>query len=387
MLIKKNNMLVRFLAIVALFSSGLTQVNAIGFSDRQYIESLLDQKMRLDGIPGLSFSIVEDGELSWELALGMANIEHATKATNATVYRSASLVKPLTATAILQLSLQNKIDLDEPVWNYCKEYPQKEHNVTSRDLLTHTSGVRSYSMPWTRFEAELFSTKPYASISEALSIFSADPLLHEPGTAFKYSSYGYNLLGCVIESASGKSFSDYLQSNIFQPAGMYSTRLASTRSVIINRAGTYRRDKKGMLVNERYVDLSNKYPSGGLLTTASDMARFAIAYMSGELIPLETVKQAIAPTVLADGSTSYYAMGWDISKVDRQRIGHEMFHNGSTPGVSGIMYLFPDTKSALVMFANLYGVEEKEQTMQTIANALELRAEPPEQKMSSLYSR
>ena len=359
---------------------------AVDYNEKNSIKRILDQKMRLDGIPGLSFAVVENGELTMELSLGMSNIEHATDTSSETVFRSASLVKPMTATAILQLSAQKKIDLDTPVWEYCLDFPEKKHPVSSRDLLTHTSGVRSYNMPWSQYEAELFSTRRYKSVTDALSIFAADPLIHEPGSAFKYSSYGYNLLGCVIESVSGDSYIDYLRKHIFNPAGMFTTHAANTGEIVLNRAGTYRRGKKGRLTNERYVDLSNKIPSGGLLTTASDLARFSIAYMDGTLLAEPTMRQSIVPTVLNDNSISRYAMGWELTKVPDTHQGHEMYHNGSTPGVSGIMYLFPGTKSALVLLANLYGVDQKEELMHNIADILDLRLNKLEEnaRISSL---
>ena len=351
--------------ILFLFSA---VAQAVTYSTKQEVTALIDQKMRIDGIPGVSFAVVEQGELEWAGGLGLANVEHATKAQASTVYRSASMVKPITATAILQLHHVGKLDLDAPVSNYCTQFPEKQHAVTSRQLLTHTAGVRSYSMPWSRYEAELYSTTRYKSVSDALSIFSADPLIHEPGSNYKYTSYGYNVLGCVIEAVSGLSFEDYIAEHILNPSSMMSTLAERPENIVRDRAGLYRKDAKGRLKNEKYVDLTNKIPSGGLLTTATDLALFAIAYMSGSLLPAELIEQSYKPIELSNGSLSYYGMGWDTNKVKPENRSREMYHIGVTPGVTGIMYFHPEVNGAVIIFANLYNVGELEKLAQSIGD-------------------
>lgn len=370
--------------LVALCLFGLSTGSwAVTYPQKKAVLALIDQKMRIEGIPGVSFAVVRDGQISWAGALGLANIEGAIAANPDSVYRSASLVKPLTATAIMQLQQAGELDLDAPVWNYCAEFPAKPHVVTTRQLLTHTSGVRSYAMPWSVYEAELFSTSRYESVTAALSIFADDPLLHEPGSRHKYTSYGYNVLGCVIEAVSGMSYGDYINRHILKPAGMKSTVVARSESIVTGRAGVYRRDSKGALVNERHVDLTNKIPSGGLLTTATDMARFAIAYMNGELLPNDVAKKMVEPVALADNGISYYGMGWDMNKVEPEDRGHEMYHVGVTPGVTGIMYLYPDTNSAVVMFGNLFNVSDTEQLAQSIGRLAGLKKPSTNSVLSS----
>lgn len=350
-------------AILVLLSAS---THAVTFSTKQDIRMLIDQKMRIDGIPGVSFAVVQHGQLAWADAIGLANVEHATEAHAGTVYRSASIVKPLTATAILQLHQANKLDLDAPVWQYCAEFPEKPEVVTVRQLLTHTGGVRSYAMPWSRYEAELYSAKRYKSVTEALSIFAGDLLLHEPGSTYKYTSYGYNVLGCIIESITGTTYENHLEQYILKPSTMTSTLAERTEDIVRDRAGLYKRNSKGRLVNEKTVDLTNKIPSGGMLTTATDLARFAASYMSGSLLSDELMGQAIKPVTLSDGSLSYYGMGWDTNSVKPENRAREMYHVGVTPGVTGVLYLYPDAKGAVIIFANLYNVGGLEKLAQSI---------------------
>ena len=143
----------------------------------------------------------------------MADVENNVPAGAGTVYRLASISKPITATAVMQLVERGRVDLDAPVWKYVPAFPVKPWPVTVRQLLCHQSGVRHYRGD------EISSTRHYVDLTEPLKIFKDDPLLFEPGTRTSYTTYGYNLLGAVVEAASGMKFADYLEANIFRPAG------------------------------------------------------------------------------------------------------------------------------------------------------------------------
>ena len=368
----------RFLSSILLL--GITGYSVPGLTvdywQKQEIQDLLKQTSAIEGIPSISLTIVEQGSIAWSTSLGFSNLETRSDATPQTLYRSGSLVKPLTATAALQLASRNLLDLDAPVSEYCTEFPEKKWPVTTRQLLSHTGGIRSYKMPWTEFEKELYSTRHYASITDALAIFKEDPLKSEPGTKYQYSSYGYNLIGCVIEAISGTSYTNYLQKNILGPAGMTDTLTDIPSQIISDRAAGYRRNNKGKLLNERYVDLSNKIPSGGLLTTTVDMARFSISYMNGHLIPMDYVSDAMKPVQLKDSSMIEYGYGWQVSPRKQQMQGTrsssatKVFHGGVTPGISAIMALYPEQKGAIVIMMNLYNVDGREKLVHSIKQIL-----------------
>jgi len=346
-----------------------TPVHAMDYWKKKAISSLLEQKMQLEGTPGATIALVQKGALIWSSGYGMSDVEHSVEASSQSVFRTASLVKPITATAILQLVASGNLDLDSPVTQYCPDYPTKKWPVTTRQLLSHVSGVRSYNMPWNIYEAELHSTTKYESITDALSIFKNDPLKFQPGTNHKYTSYGYNILGCVIENVSGLPYMKYLEENIFQVAGMTQTMAEDPLEVIPDRVSGYRRDKKGKLVNERYVDLSNKIPSGGLLTTASDMARFSISYMNGEFLPNHLQSAAMTPAKLNNGDATNYGFGWQIdSATNGEKI---IYHGGVAPGVSAIMTLFPERNDAIVVMMNHYIVNGREKLVNDIAEIMQ----------------
>ncbi|MGH9391031.1 MAG: serine hydrolase domain-containing protein, partial [Vicinamibacteria bacterium] len=169
--------------------------------------------------PGTSVAVVVDGRIAWAQGFGLADVENEVEARPDTVYRIASISKPISATAVLQLMEKGKLSLDDPVTKHVPSLPDRGLGITLRHLLTHTSGIRHYKA------GEMDLKEHFDSVEAALEIFKDDPLLFTPGTKYSYSSYAYNLLGVVVESASGLTFEAYLRENVWGPAGMTATRL------------------------------------------------------------------------------------------------------------------------------------------------------------------
>ena len=180
-------------------------------------------------------------------------------------------------------------DFDMPIQHYVPSFPDKGHVITARHLMSHTSGIRHYPPDGDEFH----STTHYADIVEALEIFEDDPLLFEPGTQQSYSTYGANLLGAAVQGAAGLDFLTVLREYVFAPLEMNSTVGDHTDKIISNRTGFYERTNRrpqyhlrksswgdgsglGELLNAPYVDNSNKWAGGGLLTTPEDLVRFRI---------------------------------------------------------------------------------------------------------------
>lgn len=332
------------------------------------VERLLAEKMTAERIPGLSVAIAVDGELAWSAGYGTADVENAVPATPLTAYRTASIGKPMTATAVMQLVEDGRIDLDAPVQRYCPAFPRKRWPVTTRHLLGHTSGIRHYGGP--REAEELFNTVHWDSVVEALSIFADDSLLFEPGTRYLYSTFGYNVLGCVVEGASGRSFLDYMAEHVFRPAGMTRTRDDDPAAIVPHRAAGYVIGSDGKLGNSRAVDMSSKLPAGGFITTAEDLARFGVAVVEHRLVRAETLDLMLEPVRLADGTTVGYGLGWALFPGETWYGEREAFHGGGTPTVSGMLYLLPDRRFAVAILANLEGVTDRTALAAHIARAV-----------------
>lgn len=331
----------------------------------QAVERMLIEKMSDERIPGLSVAMVIDGKLVWSVGYGTADLENAVPATATTAYRTASIGKTMTATAAMQLVEQGRLDLDAPVQRYCPAFPEKRWPVTTRHLLGHTSGIRHYGGP--NEEAELFNTVHYDDVVEPLEIFSGDALVFEPGTAHQYSTFGYNTLGCVVEGASGQDFMGYMRQHIFEPAGMDRTRDDDPAALIPRRAEGYLLTSDGELRNSRAVDMSSKLPAGGFITTAEDLARFAMALMDHRLIQEETFEQMLTPVRLSEGEVVGNGLGWGLFPGETWYGEREAFHGGVTPQVSGTLYLLPDRRFAVAILMNLEGVPGRTQLAAAIA--------------------
>jgi CubicO group peptidase (beta-lactamase class C family) len=311
------------------------------------VETAISVAMHRYGIPGLSAAVAAAGSVRLSAGYGMADLENAVPAAPFTIYRLASVSKPLTATAVLQLAAKGKLDLDAPVQRYVPAYPEKQWPLTCRQLLCHQGGVRQ----WT--DEEFHNTRHYASLTEALEFFKNDPLAFEPGTRTLYTSLGYNLLGVAIENASGQGFLDYMRESVFTPAGMETAGLDDVFALIPHRAQGYQKAGGGDLLNSPLSDTSNRVPGGGLAGTAEDLARFALALHSSALLRQETREQMFVPQRTRDGKPTGYGLGW---AVGTQRGRREVYHIGGQPRVSTVLYLLPESDVAVAFLTNLEGV-------------------------------
>jgi serine beta-lactamase-like protein LACTB, mitochondrial len=265
----------------------LSAANSLPSETVEAIKAAVSDEMSHLGIPGLSLAVAEAGQVRYEAGFGFADVENEVPARPETVYRLASVSKPMTAAAVMKLVEEGRLDLDAPVSRYCPEFPEKPWPVTARQLLCHQGGVRSYRPD------EQPSTRRFTSLADGLALFAGDTLAFEPGTAVLYSTYGYTLLGCAAAHAAGQAFVPLLQESVLEPAGMTSTRIDDVRELIPNRAQGYVRDMRGQLLNSALADMSYKVPGGGLCGTAPDVARFGTALLSGRLVRRETLERML----------------------------------------------------------------------------------------------
>ena len=326
-------------------TSGLANLTA---AQASLLEAAILAALPRLGAPGLSIAVVKDRELRWSCGYGLADLENEVPATPASVYRLASVAKPITAIAVLQLAERGKLDLDAPIQRYVSGFPEKPWPITARQLLAHQSGIRN----WTR--EEFHNTRRFTSITESLEPFKDDALLFEPATSTQYSSLGFTLLGAVMEGAGGAPFMDQLRASVFQPAGMESARDDSVFAIVPHRARGYFRHGDGTLANAPLTDTSNRIPGGGLVANVEDVARFASALQRGLLVKPETLQMALTPQKLRGGRATGYGLGWVVGRRGTRR---EAYHVGGQPQVSSVLYMQPEAGVAVAILANLEGVE------------------------------
>lgn len=332
------------------------------------IETVIASEMARQSIPALSIAIAVNNRIVYANGFGFADLENSVPARADTLFRTASIAKSMTATAVLQLVERSKLDLDAPIQQYCPAFPEKNWPVTARQLLGHLGGVRHY-----KSGEEATGKKHYFSVVESLELFKDDPLLHEPGTAFRYTTFGYVLLGCAIEGASGMSYLDYMQKNVFDPAGMHRTGPDDVHRILPNRARGYvvldeddyeslpdaakTAAEVGALYNASLHDTSMKVPGGGLVSTAVDLVKFALAHNTGLLLEEETRKQMWTRQATRDGQQSNFGLGWVVIEFTDERAPRVLvMAAGGQPGTSTFLVLSPDRGRAIALMVNLEGM-------------------------------
>ncbi|GJM07919.1 MAG: hypothetical protein DHS20C11_01950 [Lysobacteraceae bacterium] len=307
---------------------------------------VIDSYRSADQLPSLSAAVWTEDALVYADAVGWSDLENKVAASAQTVYRVGSVAKPITATAAMQLAAAAQLDLDRPVQHYCVAFPEHSSAPTTRQLLAHLGGIRHYN--YRRFTEEFLSNVDYASVNDALAVFAADPLVNEPGSEFHYSSFGYVLVGCAVEAASGQSFGDYVDQTIAEPAGMLQFQLDRAPPLISFRARPYSRNRDGELTNSPAVNLSDRFPAGGFVATPTDLVRFGAALFEGRLLDDNSWQQMLRQQTLADGTTIESALGWQLTDNPDERV-----HGGTAVGGSAYLYLHLPSQTVVAIATNV----------------------------------
>lgn len=324
---------------------------------RAKVDAAVEEFRQKSSAPGVSIALVQNGEIVYANGYGFADLENSVPATPETLYRLASVSKPITAVATMQLWQQHKLDLDAPVQKYCPAFPDKGALITTRMLLGHLGGIRHYRQGDAGLP-EVNNTTHFADpIAGGLSFFKDDALIAKPGTHFHYSTQAYTLIGCAVTTASGENYVDYVREHVFTPAGMSATQVDDRFNVIAHRTRFYSKNKQGKVENSELLDSSYKIPGGGWLSNATDMAHYEIALMKGELVKPATLALMSTPLKPTDGSEDHYGLGFGVESVDADGKKFDVIgHSGGQQGTSTMILLVPSENSAVVVLANMEGV-------------------------------
>lgn len=328
---RRSNVLYAFL----LFSLVATGVSA-GPEDelRKYMDACVDVN-RFNG----AVSVSKNGELVLSQGYGLANFEHDVAVSPHTKFRIGSITKQFTAMAIMILQEQGKLKVEDPISQHLEDAPEAWNDVTIHHLLTHTSGIPSYT-GMADYVRDMMLPQ---SLDQMVARFRDKPLEFKPGDEFRYSNSGYFLLGAIIEQASGMSYEDFLEKEICQPLGLKDTGYDRYRSVLPHRASGYNRDNDG-LVNADYLDMSQPYAAGSMYSTVEDLSRWDEALRNHKLISEESYQQMYTP------EKNGYAYGWSVNDdAGRQSIGH----GGGINGFVTHIRRYPSEKLCVVVLSNV----------------------------------
>ena len=304
----------------------------------KYVLSQLAEKH----IPGAAIAVVKNGKVIKLEGYGLGSVEFNAPVTKETVFEIGSVSKQITAAAVMLLVEDGKINLDDKISKYLPNTPETWKDVSVRNLLTHTSGVKSYT------SLGGFELSKRYKVNDFIKELSPQPLDFEPGSAYKYSNSGYSLLGYIIESASGKNYWDFLQTRIFNPLKMNLTANRDPQFIIKNRATGYEWEN-GKFVGRDY-ELTDLFSAGAIVSTISDMAKWDIALRDETLLKNESKAQIWKPFTLNDGKENPYGFGWNVGEFRGQKL---LSHGGQTAGFAANISRYTDADLDVIVLTNL----------------------------------
>jgi CubicO group peptidase (beta-lactamase class C family) len=298
--------------------------------------------------PGAAIIVISNGKTILRKGYGMANLELDVPIEPDMSFRLGSLTKQFTAVAILMLAEQGKLALDDPITNFLPNYPTHAYLITVEHLLTHTSGIQSYTgMPeWPALWRKDFK------LQELIDFFKYQPMQFAPGKCWAYNNSGYILLGAIIEKLSGQTYEQFIQQNIFDPLGMRHSYYDNSLRIIPRRVSGYDKSPEGF-TNADYLSMTQPYAAGALASTVDDLAIWDSILYTEQLLKQETLQRAFLSHPLMDGSSTFYGYGWAISEYE----GHRLIeHGGGIHGFRSYAIRMPDDRVFVCILSNNGGI-------------------------------
>lgn len=305
-------------------------------------DALLNDLIIEKKIPGLAISVLKEGKIILQKGYGYADLESKTPVdARKTIFRIASVSKPIAATALAHMVDEGLIHLDASFYDYVPYYPKKKWDFTIRQLANHTAGVRGYK------GAEYGLNKPY-SIKESITIFKDDDLLFEPGTDYLYTSYDWVLISLAMEEVSGIPFERYVKEKVLNPLEMTTTFAEHNEDLEGLRSRCYTKNRLGFRdaipVNNGY-----KLAGGGYLSTSEDIIKLGQAYLENKVLNKEILSPFLTSETI-EGNKTYYGLGWQVSE-DKQ--GKSYYgHVGNGVGGYSNFFVYPEQHMVFSILIN-----------------------------------
>jgi D-alanyl-D-alanine carboxypeptidase len=308
-------------------------------------------KMFKPNEPGAAVIVVKDGQVIFRKGYGMANLELGVANAPDHIFRIGSITKQFTAVSILMLIEQGKLALTDEITKFLPDYPMptlaQNHKITVEHLLTHTSGIKSY----TDLPEWLPLWRKDLTMTELIDLFKNKPMDFAPGTQMKYNNSGYVLLGAIIEKVSGMKYGEFVEQKIFAPLGMTSSFYDNTKRVIPRRVAGY--DKEGAsYVNAEYLSMSQPHAAGSLMSTVDDLAKWDAALYTEKLVKQSSLQRAWTSYVLTDGKPTNYGYGWGIGMQEGLK---RISHTGGIHGFTCEAVRLPESRVYVAILTNRGG--------------------------------
>ena len=337
-----------FVALAILLSA--TSLAAVERLDATEAAAKIDELAREalgKGAVGLSVAVTYNGEPILSKGYGLAEVEHDIETDSESMFRIGSITKQFTAALVMQEVEAGNIGIDDDINQYV-DFPTGDHTVTIRHLLTHTSGIKSY----TNLGPAWRKTVPLEVTHEdLLGLVDHLPFEFAPDEKYAYNNTGYYLLGVILEKVTGKSYDTLILERIAQPLDLMRTRYGSNGDIIKNRAQGYRMEA-GELKNDELIGMTQPGAAGALLSTAEDLLRWQRALTTGQVVSPKSYAQMTTPHELANGETVDYGFGLSITNHDGlQTIGH----GGGINGFNSMISHYPEADVGIAVISNSEG--------------------------------
>ncbi|MES2776050.1 MAG: serine hydrolase [Bacteroidota bacterium] len=311
---------------------------------------------------GATALVARKGQVIYKKAFGMASIELGVPMKLDHVFRIGSITKQFTAVAILQLMEQGKLNLQDEITKFIPDYPTQNSKITIEHLLTHTSGIQSYTGMKDFIGRINMDLKP----AEMIDHFKNQPMNFVPGTKWNYNNSGYFLLGYIIEKITGKTYPQYLEENFFKPLGMTNTLYGTDARIVKNRVAGYTRGDSG-IENAHSMSMTQPYAAGSIQSTVEDLFKWHQAVFANKLVKNETLKKAHKKYVLSDGKETSYGYGWGLRYVQESPT---IEHSGGINGFSTMAIYVPQEDVFVTVFSNCECISPGDITTKLAALAL-----------------
>lgn len=325
---------------------------------RARADSLVFTYLAESRAPSAAFAVIRGNDTLAYGAHGLANVETWRAPTATTIYELGSITKQFTSAAVMKLVEQGRVALDDDLSKYVPQFPLQGKKVSIRQLLNHTSGIRSYtSAPgWQKtWNDEL-------SPDAIIKFVAADTFDFAPGTRYRYNNTGYVLLGMVIEKASGQPYAKYLDAQFFKPLGLRQTSYCPSKMSEPAFALGYSKGPSGT-VRAQFLHLSHPFSAGALCSTVGDLVQWQRLLDNGKVVsPASYALMSTADSLLGGRKINY---GFGL--VPGEFNGHKtVSHTGGIPGFATAATYVPDDSLSIVVYTNYDG--ESPQTL--VANLL-----------------
>ncbi len=334
------------------------------------VDTLLTSLLKQTKVAGLSISVSRSGSLIYAKGFGHADVANKVAMRPNHQIRTASVAKVITATALGRLASNGLLDFDKPIGEYLPYLKAPYAQLTVRQIAGHTAGLPH------RPEKK-YTGKQYTQAKESLAFFKKDELLFEPGTGYRYSSLGYNLLAILIEEISGKPYTNYMKEDVFAPLGMSQTLPDDYKSFTKDDAKLYYFQKGKLKAEKRAIDGSYKLAGAGFRSTSSDLVKLMDAYRT-DFISSPVVKEMFTGSQLKDGKPTFVGIGW---RLNEDLAGNATIeHAGSWQGARTVVVYYPERELAISIMINTQCTHFIEETTHLIAQYFLKETEQPTSK-------